>query len=156
FTLVGERLDALVRPRSCLIYAPLGPCFGPVFARGTDERGEPPNLQTDGAVISALRTRTAPLDVSRWTRAGMPAHAEGAALPALGTSTIVPVRRGQELAAAIFLGAKRSGDVYTPTDLTLLAAVADKVSGELLRFDTADILRQEREMSEGLRRYVPE
>src|SRR5262249_9987501 len=66
FTLVGERLDALVRPQYCLIYAPLGPCFGPVFARGTDERGEPPSVPADGTVISELRTRTAPLDVSRW------------------------------------------------------------------------------------------
>jgi len=156
FTLVGERLDALVRPQSCLIYAPLGPCFEPVFARGTENRGEPPSLPIDDAVISALQTRTAPLDLLRWTRSGMLAPADRAALEPLGTSTIVPVRNGQELAAAIFLGAKRSGDIYTPTDLTLLAAVADKVSGELQRFDTAVILREEREMSEGLRRYVPE
>ncbi len=120
FTLVGERLDALVCPQSCLIYAPLGDGFAPVFARGSEA---PPTLPT---------------------------------LEALGAEAVVPVHRHGELAAAICLGAKRSGDVYTPTDLALLAAVADKVSGELLRFDAAVILQQERTMSDALRRYVPE
>src|SRR5262249_22824456 len=49
-----------------------------------------------------------------------------------------------------------SGDVYTTTDLALLAAVAVKLSGELMRFDAAEILRLERAMGTALRRYVPE
>jgi class 3 adenylate cyclase len=154
-TLVGERLDGLVRPRTCVIYAPLGERFVPVFAGGTD--GDPPTLPIDAASMVALRTATAPLDVERWTPA--PGHAPGrderAALEQLRAAALLPVRRGAELAAAICLGAKRSGDVYTATDLTLLAAVADKVSAELLRFDAEVILRQERSMSEALRRYVP-
>jgi class 3 adenylate cyclase len=156
FTLVGERLDALVRPRSCLIYAPLGESFSPVYTRGANAPGDPPSIATDSAVIAALHTRTRPLDVPRWARARTLAPDERAVLEALRSAAAVPVRRGRELVAAVFLGPKRSGDVYTPTDLALLAAVADKVSGELLRFDTAVILRQERAMSEGLRRYVPE
>jgi class 3 adenylate cyclase len=104
---------------------------------------------------SALRARTAPLDVRSWPLTRTLPRDERAALEALGAAVLVPVRRGLELAAVICLGAKRSGDVYTPTDLTLLGAVADKVSGELLRFDAAVILRQEREMSDALRSYVP-
>jgi adenylate cyclase len=101
--------------------------------------------------------RAAPLDVAQWTPArGQVTPDERAALEWLRAAVFLPVRRGTDLAAAICLGAKRSGDVYTATDLALLAAVADKVSGELLRFDTAVILRQEREMSEALRRYVPQ
>ena len=65
------------------------------------------------------------------------------------------MHRGAELAAVISLGAKRSGDVYSATDVALLAAVADKIASELLRFDTAVILQQEREMTEALRTYVP-
>ncbi len=156
FTLVGDRLDTLVRPRSCFIYAPLGDVFAPVFARGGGARGGPPGLPGDASLIAALRTSAAPLDVSRWIRARRPGHDERAALRALRAAAVVPVRRGGELAAVIVLGAKRSGDVYTPTDLALLAAVAEKVSGELLRFDAAVILHQERAMSEALRRYVPE
>ena len=118
-TLVGERLDALVRPQACVIYAPVGGSLVPVFSRGTVRRGGPPTLSADAGAL-------------------------------------LPVRRGADLAAEIWLGAKRSGDTYTATDLALLAAVADKVSGELLRFDTAVILRQERKMSRALRRYVPQ
>jgi len=156
FTLVGERLDALVRPQSCLIYAPLGESFSPVFTSGAGAPGGPPSIATDSALIAALHTRTSPLDVRRWARAHTLAPAERAVLETLHAAIAVPVRRGPELAAAVCLGPKRSGDVYTPTDLALLAAVAFKVSGELLRFDTAVILRQERAMSDGLRRFGPE
>jgi class 3 adenylate cyclase len=156
FTLVGQRLNALVRPKSCLIYAPLGEFFAPVFTSGDHGPGGPPSLATDSALIAALHTRTSPLDVRGWARGRTLAPSERAILERLRAATAVPVHRGPELAGAVCLGPKRSGDVYTPTDLALLAAVADKVSGELLRFDTAVILRQERAMSEGLRRYVPE
>ena len=141
-----------------MIYVPLGESFVPVFARSSDGRGGPPALSADGAVITALRTRTAPLDLEQWTPARGQALApdERAGLERLRAAALVPVRRGADLAAAICLGVKRSGDIYTATDLALLAAVADKVSGELLRFDTAVILRQEHEMSEALRRYVPQ
>lgn len=149
-TLVGERLDVLVRPAWCLISVPLAGGFAPVFARGMDD---PPVLRADGQVIGALRTRTGPFDGHQWART-LPA-AERATLD-LDAPALVPVRRAGELAAAICLGPKRSGDVYTATDLALLAAVAEKVSAELLRFDAADILRHERAMSEALRRYVPE
>jgi len=77
-------------------------------------------------------------------------------LEQLGAAVLLPLRRGAALAGAICLGVKRSGDIYTDTDLALLAAVGDKVSGELLRFDTTIILRQERRMSAALRRYVPQ
>ena len=157
-TLAGERLDALVRPQACVIYAPLGALFTPVFARGTERRGGPPTLSAEAAAIVALHTRNAPLDVEQWTsaRARPLAHDERAALERLRAAVLLPVRRGANLAAAICLGYKRSGDIYTATDLALLAAVADKLSGEFLRFDTAVILRQEHEMGEALRRYVPE
>lgn len=157
-TLVGERLDALVRPQACVIYAPIGESFGPVFGRGSEWRGAPPALSADAAAIVALRTRTAALDLKQWTMARGQTldHDERSSLEQLHAAVLLPVRRGDDLAAAICLGTKRSGDVYTATDLTLLAAVADKVSGELLRFDTAVIMRQERMMSDALLRYVPQ
>jgi hypothetical protein len=140
-----------------VIYAPLGdaraPSFVPVVARGGDGRGSPPTLPGNAAILDALRERTTPLELARWKR-GHTAD-ECAALDELHAAALVPVRRGTDLAAVISLGAKRSGDVYTATDLALLAAVADKVASELLRFDTAVILQQERGMTEALRTYVP-
>ena len=158
-TLAGERLHTLVRPRACVIYAPLGKRFDPVFARGTEPPGGPLPLPTDAAALVALRTRTAPLDLTQWASARRQkplSPDERAELEGLRAAVFLPVRRGAELAAAICLGEKRSGDVYTPDDLALLGAVAEKLSSELLRFDTAVILRQEREMGEALRRYVPD
>jgi class 3 adenylate cyclase len=156
-TLVGERLDALVRPLTCVIYAPLGDGFAPVFARAGEEDRPAVAVAGDAAAVLARQARTV-LDLTHWESGLCDALAdeERAALERLHAAVLLPVRRGGGLAAAICLGAKRSGDIYTETDLTLLGAVADKVSGELLRFDTAVILRQERRMSAALRRYVPQ
>jgi class 3 adenylate cyclase len=156
-TRTGERLVELVRPQACVIYACLGETLTPVFARGGGRQGAPPLLAADAAVVEAMRRRTAPLDLARWTPSGGgPDRSERLALEQLRAAVLLPLHRGAALAAVVCLGRKRSGDIYTATDLALLAAIADKVSGELLRFDTAEILRQERAMSEALRRYVPE
>ena len=152
-TLVGERLDALLSPHSCLIYAPpIGDRFVPVVARGAEH---PEGLPADAAAIKALRTRTAPIEIRRWAAAAALRNDERESLHRLRAATLLPVHRGDELVAAICLGSKRSGDVYTATDLALLAAVADKVSAQLRSFDADLILAQERAMSDALRRYVP-
>ena len=157
-TLAGERLDALIRPRTCAIYAPLGESFAAVFARGFEDDEGPPTLPADAAAITGMRTRTGPLDVGHWlpTMGEALADDERAALERLRVAVLLPVRDGDDLEAVICLGDKRSGDIYTDTELTLLTAVADKISSELRRFDAADILRQERQMSAALRRYVPQ
>ena len=129
-----------------------------MFARGDERRGGPPTLEGSTAVIDALRRRTAPLDLEQWgaPRGAELSRSERTALERLRASVLIPVHRGDSLAAVISLAPKRSADVYTATDLALLAAVGDKMSGELLRFDTAEILREERAMGEALRRYVPQ
>jgi class 3 adenylate cyclase len=73
----------------------------------------------------------------------------------LGAAVVLPVSRNGSLAAFVCLGHKRSGDVYTATDLALLAAVTAKISSELQRFSEAEILNQARVMQDSLRRYVP-
>ena len=57
------------------------------------------------------------------------------------------------LAVILCLGPKRSGDVYTPTDVALLSSVAHTVSLALERFDQAELTRDARKMEEALRRY---
>src|SRR5439155_17945985 len=73
-----------------------------------------------------------------------------ATFESLGAAVLLPVTRSDFLTAFVALGPKRSGDVYTVTDLALLAAVADKVSGELLHFEEAEIRRQAQVMQEEL------
>jgi class 3 adenylate cyclase len=155
-TLVGERLAALLRPECCVMYGRAGDAYVPLFVRG---RVVPPAVEARSLLIGALRAKTAPVDVEHWRQRaarGVLGPADYAALDSLGATVLLPVGRSETLAAFICLGHKRSGDVYTLTDLALLAAVADKVSGELLRFDEAEIRHQARVMQDALRRYVPE
>jgi signal transduction histidine kinase len=70
--------------------------------------------------------------------------------PALGQDfleapLLLPVRRGRELAVFVALGPKRSGDVYTASDLALLSAVGDAGTRQLERLQVADVLARERE-----------
>lgn len=154
FTRLGERLEALLRPHTCVIYAPLGSGFAPVVARGVAADDAPPALAAPAAMIAALRAGGGPLELRTWPSALLD-EAGRAAVERLRAAVLLPAHRNGELAAVVCLGAKRSGDIYTATDLALLAAVADKVSGALLRFDADVILQHERAMREALRRYVP-
>jgi hypothetical protein len=129
--LVGERLDALLRPAVVVLYAHTGDVFAPLTARG---RGGLPTFATRSALIAALRERTTPLAAKRWTarQAASLTPFERAALETLDAAVLVPIRRGADLVALWCLGPKRSGDIYTPTDLALLGAVAGAVSDRLL------------------------
>jgi class 3 adenylate cyclase len=151
-TLAGEQLDVLLRPECCVIYGQSGVAYTPVFVRG---RAVPPAFEASSSLVARLQTQVAPVDVEQWRRrpAGVPlAPADRAALDSLGAAVVLPLGR---LTAFMCLGQKRSGDVYTVTDLALLAAIAEKMSGELRLFDEADIRRQAQAMQDALRRYVP-
>jgi len=109
-------------------------------------------------LVTTLQSETRSIEVERWLRrraAGL-SSSDRAVLDSLGAAVLVPTHRGDLLDAFICLGQKRSGDIYTATDLTHLTAVAERVSGELRRFDDAELARQVRTMSDSLRRYVPE
>ena len=54
---------------------------------------------------------------------------------------MAPIRGRREMVAFFCLGQKRSGDIYTSSDVALLAAVTDKVSTKLMRFEDSDIVR---------------
>lgn len=154
-TLAGERLDALLRPECCVIYGRAEKAYAPVFVRG---RVVPSAIEARGLLVGALQAQAALVDVELWRqRPGKRdlGPADHAVLDSLGAAVLLPVGSIGSLAAFVCLGHKRSGDVYTSTDLALLAAVADKVSGELRRFDEAEIHRHTRAMQEALRRYVP-
>ena len=132
--MVGERLDALLRPASAILYTRTGHVFAPVAVRG---RASPPAFPADGTLISALQPHTMPLAAKRWTQGRVASLTpfDRAALETLDVAVVVPFRGGSELLAFSCLGPKRSGDIYTPTDLAWLGAVAGKVSDRLLALD---------------------
>ena len=153
-TLVDERLDALLRPASSVLYARNAEVFTPMSVRG---RTAPPAFATQSGLIATLQERTTPLAADRWTarRSAALTPFERAALQTLDVAVLIPIRRGPDLVAFLCLGPKRSGDIYTPTDLALLGAVAGKISDRLLALDASAVTAQARAMQEALRRYVP-
>jgi adenylate cyclase len=78
-----------------------------------------------------------------------------AALESLDAAVLVPVRHLNELLGFTCLGPKRSGDLYTATDLALLGTIGNRVAADMVRFDAAELMRQSEEMQQALRRYVP-
>jgi hypothetical protein len=129
--LVGERLDTLLHPAGVVLYARSGDVFTPLAARG---RSGAPTFAARSALIAALQERNTPLAAERWTgrRAASLTPFERAALETLDVAALVPIRRGTELVAFWCLGPKRSGDIYTSTDLALLGAVAGAIADRLV------------------------
>ncbi len=129
--LVGERLDALLGPAGVVLYSRVGDLFTPLATRG---HSAPPTFATQSALIATLQERTTPFAAQRWTarRATVLMPFERAAIETLDGAVLVPIWRRAELAAFWCLGPKRSGDIYTPTDLALLGAVAGTLSDRLL------------------------
>ncbi len=80
---------------------------------------------------------------------------ERAALETLGAEVVVPVLRDKQLVAFTTLAGKRSGDIYTATDLERLGAVAERCADVLARLDADAVTREARELQSALRRYVP-
>jgi class 3 adenylate cyclase len=152
--IAGEGIDALLRPESIVTYAREGEAYTPVFARG---RALPPAFDASAPLVSALRAHTGPLAAHRFARqASSPLSPfDRAALDTLEVAVISPTHRRGDLIAFQCLGPKRSGDVYTATDLALLAAVSSKVADLVARFDDATTLREAQQMQAALRRYVP-
>ncbi len=153
--LVGGELYRLMRPEVCAIYAQVEAAYAVVFSEG---RAVPPSFDADGTLIGVLRERRGALALSGGKRSPGDSPLdpfERAALETLEAEVVVPIKQREALIAFLCLGPKGSGDFYTPTDLSLLAAAAEKVSDELLRFDQEQMIREGREMQESLRRYVP-
>jgi class 3 adenylate cyclase len=152
---LGSRLHELVRPDGIAIYGRAGDAFAPLFTRG---RAIAPAFDARGALPGLLVGAGAPILASRLRRRSARAPltpAEAGALEAMGVELIVPFLSDEGLEAFLCLGEKASGDVYTDMDRALLQGLAEHATAELRRFGEAETRRQEREMMDKLRRYVP-
>ena len=151
--LVGERLDALLRPASCAIYVRGEQVFAPAFTRGS---ALTPYFDLDSELLVALADRASAVDLERPALGGLHGSvADEAALGSLAAAVLVPITHGQELAAFVVLGRKRSGDIYTATDLALLGLVGASVSRSITRFGGEALLHEARELQARLQQYVP-
>jgi class 3 adenylate cyclase len=147
-TLSGEGIDTLLRPESIATYARSGESFVPIAVRG---RGAPPAIEAASLLVRVLEARSVPLSA----RAKQLGAFDRASLETLGVEVVVPIRRGDELVAFTCLGGKRSGDIYTPTDVALLATLANRCAEVLARLDAESVARESQAMQTALRRYVP-
>jgi class 3 adenylate cyclase len=150
---VGSRLDALLRPDFCVVYAHGGEVFAPIFARRCPIT---PHFDEDQPLATLLARRVSAVDLERDRTLldGLDA-ADRAALTGLGAAVLVPVVRDHALLAFVALGRKSSGDVYTSTDLALLGLLGGSISSSIRRFDDEELLREARTLQERLRQYVP-
>ncbi|MCG8588920.1 MAG: adenylate/guanylate cyclase domain-containing protein [Proteobacteria bacterium] len=153
-TRAGEELEILLRPACCVIYGRIGADFAPVYASGS---AVSPHFDASGPLLTSLAGRTAAVDLEPERRGGSLAAspADRAGLGSLGAAVLVPVPRGSELSALVVLGTKRSGDVYTSTDLAHLAAVGASMGAGLSQVTDAELLREARDLQDRLRQYVP-
>lgn len=155
FETLGRRLAELLRLDTCVVYGHAGAAYAPLYARGS---AVPPGFDAKGPLVELLEAQATPVDGAqwrRWARRGAIKGADRAALVSLGPDVLLPIHREDQLTAFVCLGHKQSGDIFTQTDLTLLASLADRASLALLRFDTDAIERSERELHDTLRSYVP-
>jgi signal transduction histidine kinase len=124
-----------------------GTGFAAVVACGADPAALP-RLAADHPLAAVLGERGSPLVVSPHAAGGArtaPQAVGGPFLGELGASLLLPLERGDALAAFVALGPKQSGDVYTASDLALLSAVTRAAARQLERLRAADELARERE-----------
>jgi signal transduction histidine kinase len=95
--------------------------------------------------VPLLTERASPLVLSPDAAGGARTAPPALSHDFLATPLLLPVRRGRDLAAFVALGPKRSGDVYTASDLALLSAVGEAGTRQLERLRAADVLARERE-----------
>jgi class 3 adenylate cyclase len=161
-SVLGARLQELLRADCVALYgraaevSPGGgaPVYAPVFARGA---AIAPSFGAEGPIVGLLAQQGQALDLARLRgrAAGTAARAERAVLEGMGAQLLVPLLLEDELVAFACFGQKESGDIYTESDRALLQSVADLACNELRRFGQEATQRQEREMMDRLRRFVP-
>jgi class 3 adenylate cyclase len=144
----GEGIDALLHPESLATYGRAGDAFAPLFVRG---RAAPLAFEGIGTLVQVLEAKGSPL----FAAAKGVAPFERATLETLGAEVVVPVIRDGRLVAFTCLAGKRSGDIYTATDLERLGSLAERSADVLARLDADAVAREARELQSALRRYVP-
>ncbi len=125
---VGSRLASFLNTRTCIVFGMARTGYEAQYCMGADE---PPAFSAESTLVATLRERSAPLAadrLSRRDRIGQLPPEERAILSDLAVAVVVPIRSRGNLPGFVCLGPKRSGDIYTSTELALLTALANVVS----------------------------
>jgi class 3 adenylate cyclase len=151
---VGRGLAHTFRPEACVVYVRGERSYLPLFVAGGSAA---PAVPLDSPLVDLLDAHAEPvliLDPEPRALRELGGR-ERAMLESLAALAIVPVSVGGALTAFACLGAKRSGDVYTSTDLAWLVALREGVRRELRRLDHSELLREAERRKASFRRYVP-
>ena len=122
--LIGTRLSEALEVKDCAIYLYEDEKWAPVFRFGTNI-----NLQLEGAQAQDLKQLFDRSMVPIRLKQGSDKETKIAArFAGLDAELIVPFRSANDGCGFLCLGRKRSKDVYTNTDVTLLAGVAVQIA----------------------------
>jgi class 3 adenylate cyclase len=147
-TRAGQGFEALLKPESVAIYGRAGEAFTPLFLRG---RALPPAFEANSMLVQVLEAKRTPL----FARSKALGPFERAVLETLGAEVVVPLLRETQVIAFTCLGGKHSGDIYTASDLALLASVSQRCEDVVARLDLETLALEAQAMQSALRRYVP-
>ncbi len=119
----GAGIAQAFRTEFCALYQAGDGAFEPTYVSGPRDF---PAIAEDSGAIRALETKVAPIRLD--SRGVAPSATRESGSPVAGAAVIVPLRPRGAPTAFVAMGPKRSGDVYTSTDLSLLSALAHAVS----------------------------
>jgi sigma-B regulation protein RsbU (phosphoserine phosphatase) len=145
---VAECLSAALHvPRVALLVQRDG-CYRPAFATGYDGMPEVA-FPESAATVERLRTSGAPLlthrgEAGSWLRQ-LPAEQvqECAGIENLGSELLLPLAAREKLLGMMSLGAKRSEEPFSPSDLRLLRSVAAQTGLALENSRLTDAIARE-------------
>jgi tetratricopeptide (TPR) repeat protein len=144
----GEALVELLQPRNCVVYDHAGSEYVSAFVSGISgtmrvgaNEVAARSFADEDLLVAALTRQRGPLARERWSGGYRDKERDvfaRATLDALGAVVIVPIQASSGLEAFVCLGAKQTGDVYTSTELTLLAVVGERIGSEINRLAARD------------------
>ena len=127
--LTGQTLDRLLRPGRCVTYEREGPGFAPRFVASGDTV---PSLSDRDPLVELLREHRGAISLEGAGRRLAGEQRITKALESVHGAVAIALRPAHDAVDGLLcLGRKRSGDVYTTTDLALLTRVAEAVSARL-------------------------
>ncbi len=135
---LGEGIASLVRPVSCTVYQLSDTHFAPVFSVGNTATS---HFDLGSPVVASIFERSTLIADPKWTERRRSTELndyDRASLARLSAAVVLPIRSGGQRAAFITLGPKRSGDIYTTADLSVLSSAAQKVGAMLANSQTAE------------------